>query len=295
MDLRQIAHALGGEVVGRQVLAPGPGHSPRDRSLSVWLSWQAPLGFTTFSHAGDDFRECRDYVAAKLGLGTDRTNRRRLSSKVPTSEPSVQSLHIFDSADRTRRAVELWAEGVDPRGTPAESYLASRGLALDDDIAGRVLRYHPRCPWEKERTPGMIAGLRLIAGDQVVAIQRTKLAPDGTKLGRMTLAPSTGAAVKLDRDEDVTTGLFLAEGVETALAARAMGLRPVWATCGRSGIAGFPVLPGIEAITLLAENDEPNARAVQACAERWHGAGREVTVIEPLIGNDLNDAIRGAA
>src|SRR5262245_58081680 len=33
LDARQVAHALGGEVAGRDtVLAPGPGHRPRDRS-----------------------------------------------------------------------------------------------------------------------------------------------------------------------------------------------------------------------------------------------------------------------
>lgn len=43
MDLRTLAHALGGEVWGRQIFAPGPGHSRRDRSLSIsaiaeWLT-----------------------------------------------------------------------------------------------------------------------------------------------------------------------------------------------------------------------------------------------------------------
>jgi hypothetical protein len=35
LDLRAIARALGGEVSGRRVLAPGPQHSPKDRSLCV--------------------------------------------------------------------------------------------------------------------------------------------------------------------------------------------------------------------------------------------------------------------
>jgi len=34
-DVRAAARALGGDVVGRdQILCPGPGHSPRDRSLA---------------------------------------------------------------------------------------------------------------------------------------------------------------------------------------------------------------------------------------------------------------------
>ena len=67
-DLRAIARALGGEVVGRQVLAPGPGHSRQDRSLSVTISATAPEGFLAFSHAGDDFAHCRDHVKAALGI-----------------------------------------------------------------------------------------------------------------------------------------------------------------------------------------------------------------------------------
>ena len=45
MDIRNIARGLGGEVAGRQVLAPGPGHSRKDRSLSVRLDERAPDGF----------------------------------------------------------------------------------------------------------------------------------------------------------------------------------------------------------------------------------------------------------
>ena len=71
-DLRSLARLLGGDVIGRQVLAPGPGHSPRDRSLSVTISATAPEGFLAFSHAGDDFAECRDHVKRALGLPTDR-------------------------------------------------------------------------------------------------------------------------------------------------------------------------------------------------------------------------------
>jgi len=68
-NLRAIAKALGGDVAGANtILAPGPGHSPCDRSLAIRLDPRAPDGFVTFSHAGDDWRECRDHVRARLGL-----------------------------------------------------------------------------------------------------------------------------------------------------------------------------------------------------------------------------------
>jgi hypothetical protein len=46
LDVRSIAAALDGEVVGPdRVLAPGPGHSPRDRSMSVVVDPTALDGF----------------------------------------------------------------------------------------------------------------------------------------------------------------------------------------------------------------------------------------------------------
>jgi Toprim-like len=70
-DLRsidKIAEALGGEVTNGQVLAPGPGHSAKDRSLSVKLDSNAPDGFVVHSFAKDDPLECRDHVRKRLGL-----------------------------------------------------------------------------------------------------------------------------------------------------------------------------------------------------------------------------------
>jgi len=64
----QIARALGGKVSGDHVLAPGPGHSPKDRSLSIKLDATAPDGFLVHSFAGDDPIRCKDYVREKLGL-----------------------------------------------------------------------------------------------------------------------------------------------------------------------------------------------------------------------------------
>lgn len=68
LDLSHVALALGGDVAGGQVLAPGPNHSPKDRSMSVKLVEGAPDGFVVESHSGDDFTTCRDHVRARLGL-----------------------------------------------------------------------------------------------------------------------------------------------------------------------------------------------------------------------------------
>ena len=119
----------------------------------------------------------------------------------------------------------------------------------------------------------------------------------GANLSASMLGRAKGAAIKLDADENVTLGLHVGEGVETCLAARLAGFRPVWALGSASGIAAFPVLSGIEAITVLGEVGDggANQRATQVCAARWLDAGLEALVVTPLIGGDLNDVWRKVA
>src|SRR5215211_7863135 len=107
--LISIARALGGEVVGQQVLCPGPNHSPRDRSLSVRLSPNAPEGFIAFSHAGDDFKACRDHIKKRIRL--------------PASAPKQKGPVSADDIKRSTRAVDVWEEARDLRGTVVEAYL----------------------------------------------------------------------------------------------------------------------------------------------------------------------------
>src|SRR5262245_5677818 len=64
--LEEIARALGGEVSSGQVRAPGPGHSPQDRSLSVRLTDNDP-GYVVHSFANDEPIVCKDYVRERLG------------------------------------------------------------------------------------------------------------------------------------------------------------------------------------------------------------------------------------
>ena len=65
--------------------------------------------------------------------------------------------------------------------------------------------------------------------------------------------------------------------------------RPVWALGSAEAIGAFPVLPGIEAITVLGETDDggKNAEQTSICIERWTGAEREAFLAMPVAG-DLN-------
>jgi putative DNA primase/helicase len=80
IDPKVCARALGGEVRGQEILAPGPGHSAADRSLSVKLDADAPDGFVVNSFAGDDPIACRDYVREKAGLEPFKPSGQRLNN-----------------------------------------------------------------------------------------------------------------------------------------------------------------------------------------------------------------------
>lgn len=116
MDLRSVARALGGVVSGKQVLAPGPGHSPSDRSMSVWIDPQAPDLFRAHSHAGDPWQACRDYVKARLGLpdyhgNKDRTARRPdVSPNIGPGETQVPEVE----KDTVPAALDIWKRSRAP-------------------------------------------------------------------------------------------------------------------------------------------------------------------------------------
>ena len=298
-NLKAVARALDGEVCGREVLAPGPGHSAKDRSLSVRPSTDAPDGFLAHSFAGDDWQACRDYIASRLGFFGLKAAK--LPARPEPREP--RQIEPDDEKSRTQRALKIWRESISICGTLAEFYLTEgeRKLTLDmAEILGHVLRFHPACPFGVERNgvrlteyaPAMIALMCCVRTDAPRCIQRTRLAPDGTKLSRAMLGPSGGAAIKLDADENVTLGLVITEGCETGLAARQVGYGPVWALGSTGAIKTFPVLPVIQALTIHVELGDGSLKAVHECGARWREAGREVIVFNSLEGSDLNDAIR---
>jgi putative DNA primase/helicase len=305
ITLRTLRAALGGEISHGQVICPGPGHSPRDRSLTV-----RPNGddFVVFSHAGDDWQTCKDYVRECLGWpiwqpgdGSDRrVSPQRLKDfdRAVVDAGSEHRERTEGDLDRIARARAIWDEAADPRGTLAESYLASRALVLDGDMAGNVLRFHAACPWRDEDTgttaylPALIAAFTSIDNGQVTAIQRVALTPEGKKIGRRMLGVVHRAAVKLD---PAGTTLAIGEGVETAMAARQLGHKPAWALGSVGMIAQFPVMDAVERLRILAENGcEASAKAVELCGGRWHAAGRKVQVVTPDVGSDLNDELMAA-
>ena len=53
----------------------------------------------------------------------------------------------------------------------------------------------------------------------------------------------------------------------------------------------FPVIDGVNKLTILAENCPANEKARTICALRWVEAGRDVIIAKPDHGKDFNDEL----
>lgn len=293
----------GARIISGGVSFRGPGHGAGDMSARVIPSSTARNGYTVTSFAGDDPLSLRDYIDVQCGLPRFEERERERQpdphqlarqERAREQQRAAREAEARIKADRVQR---IWGEAQrDPRGTIVETYLnRHRQLDLPREVCGHAVRFHPSGPWEGVRVPMMICSFRDITTDEVVGLHRTALDPaTGAKVGRKMLGRAAGAAIKLARDSDVTLGLHLAEGVESALAGMALGFRPMWAMGSVGAIAAFPVLSGIEALTVCAETGAASEAAVQQVGERWSEAGCEVRICLPRYGSDLNDTIREA-
>jgi len=226
-----------------------------------------------------------------------------VTDKATNLPPSDDERHARDLASAKRIASE-----VGPLlGTPGERYLQeTRRIdtgAIQDILArvdaigwhGAVYFNEPAHALHGQRL-GCIVGIMTDAktAKWTGAISRTYLAPGLTKIGKAKTLGSPMGIVRLNPDDEVLEGLFLAEGIETALAAMSIGLRPTWSTGSTSPMAKFPVLSGIEHLSVLCDND-PNGAGEDAAREverRWRAAGRQVSILHSELPGDLNDMIR---
>jgi Toprim domain len=164
---------------------------------------------------------------------------------------------------------------------------------LTDELAGSVLRFHAKCPWRDENTgqtikvPAMIAAFRSIDDDSITAIHRIRLNADATKFDRRMLGIVKRAAVKL---APATRTLAIGEGIEAAMAAQQLDVKPAWALGSVGAISFFPVLDGVKHLFILGEAGDPSRQAIRLCSRRWQQAFRKVQIITPEVGDDLNDA-----
>jgi hypothetical protein len=221
-----------------------------------------------------------------------------LPARSSTQKASIKPLHNSDFWRAPWRSAQPIA------GALAELYLAGRGLRFDDP-GGRVLRFAERHARrnpadELEHYPALLALLRDVRIGEPCGTINVYLRRDGgdrlrDPKGKTSWGRAGGSAVMLDDFADVTLGLVVAEGVETAIALWMAELRPVWALGGAGNLKSFPVLGGIEALTIAADADDAGQKAAAEVIRRWRGAGREVLTVAPPAGDWADQAVKRQA
>jgi putative DNA primase/helicase len=195
-------------------------------------------------------------------------------------------------------ARQTWAESQ-PLGGVAVDYLEARRCRIpppDSDLRWHPSLRHP-CGYEG---PALLALITDAATSEPISLHQTWVSPDGQKAAiknpRLFLGDGhrkQGGVIRLWSNEAITTGLGVAEGIETALSL-AHGFAPVWSLMDAGNLAAFPYLPGIETLMIGADNDRAGLGAADECATRWAKCGAEVFVTQQA-ANDLNDVLREAA
>jgi hypothetical protein len=259
--------------------------------------------------------DCDFLTAVELLTGVRRGDA---PARRPTPRPRQidRARQDAEEAEHQRRCLtsarRIIAEMVPIIGTPGEAYLRDmRGIdvaALSDVLERRgPLGWHrslyfnqpdpeePLHEFHGRRFPAIIAVMSDAASAVPTgAISRTYIGADGTKIGKAKTLGQPRGIIRLSPNHDVGLGLHLAEGLETALSAMALGLKPVWATGDTGLMKSFPVLDGIDALTIIADHDAygQGEHAAQQAASRWRHAGREARILMPRDPGDLNDATR---
>lgn len=207
----------------------------------------------------------------------------------PVENKTGRSFSLRDAAMR------IWSESRPSDGTLVERYLSSRGLGLGLEVAD--IRFHPRCPFGKcdgdvqRYVPAMVALVRNPGDGSPMGIHRTELTRDGRKVDRKMLGPCHGGVVQL-APHHLDAGVGICEGIETGLAVIKMGGGSVWACLSAGSLGSFPLLGGVQRLTIFADNDKAGIEAAQKCAGRWLTLGVEVNIQAPKEkGADFADAL----
>jgi hypothetical protein len=247
---------------------------------------------------GCNFREAVAYLT-----GEDAT-------PAPQSRPTTSPTAPEENAFIEQLIAGIVCELIPVRAAlPAERYL-TEARKIDTDAIADVLEridaigWHPSVLFREQghaldgRRLGCIVGVMTdpVTAKPTGAISRTYI-HEGCRLGKARTLGRPAGVVRLIPDDEVLGGLHASEGLETALAALSIGLRPMWATGSTALMSKFPVLSGLECLNLIVDHDQNGAgeEAAREAEARWLSAGREVRLLRSDAPGDLNDVIKEAA
>jgi putative DNA primase/helicase len=174
MTAEFIARALCGRKAGFAGMALCPAHEDREPSLAIADDEDGTV--LVHCHAGCGQHDVIKALRARGLWG--RTNRHVSPVRRKLNCGSRRSAPNRNAENRAQAALTIWRASELPRGTPVETYLRSRGLAIPvlPSIRCHARLKHPLgSVW-----PSMVALVQDVDG-MPIGIHRTFLAHDGTR------------------------------------------------------------------------------------------------------------------
>ena len=206
----------------------------------------------------------------------------------PQDQPVPQA--STEDGERIQRAKAryLFRSSVPAVGTPVESYLRRRGIAVPTPairfLPPRKPAHHPAMlvPYglPEEPEPGVFN----FTENAITAVQLTLLKPDGTgkayvKPNKITIASPAGKPMVVAPINDLL-GLAICEGVEDALSThQATGLG-AWASGGDVFLPKLAdaVQDYVEAVTIYAHSEERAQRCARELADALDARGIDIFI-----------------
>jgi len=294
MKAADIVKALG----GRNGLARCPSHDDRTPSLSI--SDGEGGGILVHCHAGCSQAAVIDALR-QLGLWPEGG---KLTPMTEAERERRRQQEAERERQRNRRDAfieglwqKTWAEAMRGRDSPIERWLDVRlgtKLARNLDPDQLPLRWASHCTRGSDRAPAMVALMTDPVTGEPCGLHRTFLLPDGS--GKSPIEPvrmmlGRAGVIRLTPDDEIVECLGVCEGIESGLAIMAFGYRPMWACGSLGGLTDFPVLAGVDCITVFSDPKPHEKEGARSCAKRWAEAGRRSFLRTPYKG-DWNDALR---
>ena len=235
--------------------------------------------------AREHLTELRDVLdEARRFLSLPRPERRDdLATPAPTGSPEA--------------ARRLWAISQPIRGTVAETYLRTRGIAALRDCTS--LRFHPRCYYRADRDdapdvrtawPALIAAVTDLSGT-ITGLHRTWLEPGGSDKAsvvtpRRAMGELLGHGVRFGR---ATYTIAAGEGIETILSLRHIAPNlPAVAALSAAHLAALILPPTLTRLYIAEDADQAGRTGADRLAARAEAAGIEALRLQPTLG-DLNE------
>ena len=192
-----------------------------------------------------------------------------------------------------KRARRLWSLGRPIAGTPAETYLTSRGITR----FGPALRYHPAVQYRDAETGELAVAPAMLAkitdrSDEATGVSRTWLDPERGSIADMInpkrlMGELLGSGVRFD--DPASPILAVGEGIETVLSVGSVLPKfAVTACLSATHLGLFDVPDAVRELWILKDADEAGSRAARTLRERLAGRTIVIHEIEPVLG-DFND------